>query len=296
MNNSSNDTPAIDWTRDGDLESYVARALDDKQIPNCLWSDGALSIYGCPSSQEMVANHRQKSSAWMVPDRVIHRVPQALAGTSFVSCTEGEDCHVLDKERVHPFPDVHVHVHREGQPGYAVEFYKQSRLFWGLPPPPLGVPRSGDPFYMLVTDERLSEPAVLSRGRQPAGNHPVKILVPTHYTIGMALLALRDLEESMNRDHWLGVMKQLWFMIIDDENPILDSNSLTGVYHNIMYAFGDWLLSRQPDRVQRGHEYIYRVHHEWKAAGRLPPPDRGAFFWGPGGDVIPLAGDHFVLQ
>ncbi|PYH87743.1 hypothetical protein BO71DRAFT_436426 [Aspergillus ellipticus CBS 707.79] len=258
------------WNRECDLESFVAFSLEEHEIPSCIWSEAALSIYGLPMSEESDLN----STAWIIPDILLGVTCLVLHNKKFSLCVD-RNCDLLSGHGFHPPPDMHIHVKPDSEHGgitHDLTFYRKSRVFWAFPDPPLGAPAPDDPTYMLVTDARLPEHPD-ERGRQPTGNYPVKILTPARYIEGTILLALRDLVGSANEFHWSSVVQHLWELVADEENDLVTLDDLSGPFGEHMKHFGQYYFFKDLSIHENGRKYIFEVHSKMKEFKKLPPAE-----------------------
>ncbi|KAH8424447.1 uncharacterized protein LDX57_002198 [Aspergillus melleus] len=81
-----------------ELESYVAKLLDQAGIPNFIWGDPVLDILGTPSLPPY--------SGWAIPDHCIEAAAKTLDEANFPPCTQGRDCTVFQMIS-NPYPDYH---------------------------------------------------------------------------------------------------------------------------------------------------------------------------------------------
>ncbi|PLB53542.1 hypothetical protein P170DRAFT_463197 [Aspergillus steynii IBT 23096] len=266
-----------------ELESYVARLLDEAGVPNFIWGEAIISILGVPT--------QITSSSWAIPDSLIDTAAKVLDDAKFPPCTQGrEHCRVFNSMSTHPYPDYHWHTdHRypTEPPTFTtgVFLYRKSRLFWTFPEPPIGRPPPGDRFYMLTSDPRIRRLNPISRGPQSADPavYPVKMPTPARYTEAMLLLTLRDLVGTHALMHW---EIESGYMLGWDDQKDGDRNLDVDELDEPFREWAKIMLDAQyGERI--GDVVAYRWRHrtyvEMKRKNLLPPPEGplNTFIWRP---------------
>ncbi|KAI9367011.1 hypothetical protein BJX61DRAFT_547910 [Aspergillus egyptiacus] len=263
------------------LDARVARVLDEAGVPNFTWGDCYLLIIG--------ARFTPGFSGWVVPDELIDKAKEALDKDGFPGCFQGEQCHYYWKNLALPFPDCHYHTdleypekpqrHANGtSPSHGVLLYKQSRLFWEFPRPPLGAPAPYDQYYMLTSDPRIknwpdSDSNSNGRGRHPEGRYPVKMAVPARYAEAMVLSHIRYLRaDNVVKFYW----ERVFHHLINPTYVMALNLKIDDINEPFREFVKRWVSEEHCKKVDDswGLRYSYRLWLDMKKRKQLPPPER----------------------
>ncbi|KAE8152616.1 hypothetical protein BDV25DRAFT_150733 [Aspergillus avenaceus] len=131
-----------------DLVASISLLLKKACVPNLLWGNYLLTVYGVSAIVDGVD--------FVVPEALVDSAFSTLLKAGFCSCTKGAECPYTNPLR-YPFPSVHLHVDTKT----TVLLYRKSDVLWALPDFELA-PQSGISDIMSASDMRLPT-AILGR-------------------------------------------------------------------------------------------------------------------------------------
>ncbi|KAI1952885.1 hypothetical protein LOZ57_000968 [Ophidiomyces ophidiicola] len=102
------------------LLARVSRLLESNDVPNVLWGNFLVTIYGVPSLSNDIA--------FAVPNDKVSAARATLCRTDLKECNA--ECYVMDPFRTHPHPAVHFHLHNHD---LYISIYPQSQVLPNLP-------------------------------------------------------------------------------------------------------------------------------------------------------------------
>ncbi|OJJ50089.1 hypothetical protein ASPZODRAFT_1104119 [Penicilliopsis zonata CBS 506.65] len=177
---------------DNDLVILIASLLNAANVPNILWGNYLLTIYGVPTVVDGVS--------FIVPDESIDISFSTLSEAGFLPCSQGLECQHSNSPYCKPYKHLHIDDELE------VSLFRESDLLWEFPD--LKSSQYTDPNIISASDERLPS-ATLGRGRgRFLCPSPVRIPSPVRYCEALIFLLCRDYE-TVRRSYWMALLTYL---------------------------------------------------------------------------------------
>ncbi|KAL2698263.1 hypothetical protein AAEP93_010973 [Penicillium crustosum] len=185
---------------DNDLVWSISTLLDSIGVPNLLWGNYLLTVYGVPTIVD--------EAAFVVPDDLAQAVFSSLMNAGFLPCNESSGC------------------------PHSVSLYQKSDVLWEFED--LDLLPDENPDIMLASDDRLPS-ASLGRGRGRFLSHPCAVKIPCamSYCEALILLLCRD-RDSICESYWLAILSYMLEYV--DGTDILDENKLQEGYRKFYHA------------------------------------------------------------
>lgn len=192
-----------------DLVASISSLLDAINVPNLLWGNYLLTVYGVPTVVDVSILSRNdwfykiintvKDVSFVVPDALIEFSFSTIAEAGFHLCSRYLDCPHSNSPQCQP-PYKHLHIDYD----LAILLYKKSDVLWEFPEFEAAF-RDTSPDIMFASDARLP-PATLGRGR---GRFPhlssVRIPSASRYCEALILLLCRDYGTA-RETYWLAIL------------------------------------------------------------------------------------------
>ncbi|KAL5041834.1 hypothetical protein BDW71DRAFT_201043 [Aspergillus fruticulosus] len=196
-----------DRNLDINLVGSISSLLNAAGVPNLLWGNYLLTVYGVPTIVDV-------SVSFVVPDALLETGLSTLSHAGFLSCTQGPKC---------PFANAapclatvkHLHINDE----LVISLHRKSDVLWDFPGFEIDA-NSAD--IMSAADTRLP-PAILGRGqgRFPPYLSGVRIPSAVRYCEAIILLLCRD-HGSPREPYWMAILTYLLEYV--DETDIFQEN------------------------------------------------------------------------
>ncbi|KAF9249977.1 hypothetical protein DTO027I6_9111 [Penicillium roqueforti] len=182
-------------------------------IPNLLWGNYLLTVYGVPTIVD--------EAAFVTPDDLTQVAFSSLKSAGFLPCNS-LGCPHLDANRVPP-AFKHLHINDE----VAVSLYRKSDVLWEFD-------LENNPDIMIASDDRLLS-ASLGRGRGRFLSCPCTVKIPSavKYCEALILLLCRDYDSSYET-YWLAILSYILEYV--NGTDILDENKLQEGYRKFYHA------------------------------------------------------------
>ncbi|PYI06178.1 hypothetical protein BO78DRAFT_461352 [Aspergillus sclerotiicarbonarius CBS 121057] len=207
---------------DNDLVTSISSLLDAINIPNLLWGNYLLTVYGVPTIVDGIS--------FVIPDALIEISFSTLAEAGFHLCSRHLDC--PHSNSIHcPPPYKHLHIDDE----LAISLYKKSDVLWEFPEFETTFhDTSADITIMFASDARLPL-ATLGRGRGRFFPHlsSVRIPSPSKYCEAVILLLCRDYGTA-RESYWLAILTYVVEFV--DGTDIFDEGGLREGYRRFYHA------------------------------------------------------------
>jgi hypothetical protein len=204
---------------DNDLVVSISCLLDAANVPNLLWGNYLLTVYGVPTVVDGVS--------FVVPDSLTEISFSTLSEAGFHHCTRHLDCPHSSSAQCQP-PYKHLHIDDE----LAISLYRKSDTLWEFPNFEAVFHDAGSDI-MFASDVRLP-PATLGRGRgrflQPC---PVRIPSALRYCEALILLLCRD-HGSACETYWMAILTYMVEFV--DGTVILNEEGLREGYKQFYHA------------------------------------------------------------
>ncbi|KAJ5678021.1 uncharacterized protein N7477_003654 [Penicillium maclennaniae] len=135
---------------DNKLVASLCEILGFAAVPNLLWGNYLLTVYGVPTIINDVG--------FVIPDDKIGTASSALEGAGYVLCPEGVNCPFV-YGCLAPIPSEHFHINQD----MIISLYRKSEMLWRLE----NFDSSGlnDSEDMISASDLRLPPSVLGRGR-----------------------------------------------------------------------------------------------------------------------------------
>ncbi|KAE8389680.1 hypothetical protein BDV23DRAFT_93825 [Aspergillus alliaceus] len=221
---------------DNDLVISISCLLDAANVPNLLWGNYLLTIYGIPTIVDGVS--------FVVPDSLIETSFSTLFEAGFLPCPRHTDCLRSGSAQCQP-PYRHLHIDDE----LAISLYRKSDTLWEFPDFEAAFHDAGSDI-MFASDVRLP-PATLGRGRgrflQPS---PVRIPSALRYCEALILLLCRDLGSACET-YWMAILTYMLEFV--DGTVIFNEEGLREGYKQFYHALklGDPTMYRILEGLRR---------------------------------------------
>ncbi|KAK2754561.1 hypothetical protein FQN54_006962 [Arachnomyces sp. PD_36] len=194
---------------DGKLITLISGNLDELNVPNVLWGDCLMNVYGVP----------------LKPTDITFVVPDALISIAYVGiyckklllpCPDYDECYKC-RPCIYPRPEKHFHL---PEPSYnpqeapqtpRVEIATQSQVLWGMTSLRKNPSKPGDENFMFIPSPCL-----------PAGElsddinfQTVKIPTAARLTEALIRLFVRDKkkEEEARSRYWMNMLRHIHFYV-----------------------------------------------------------------------------------
>ncbi|CAG8380372.1 hypothetical protein CBS147333_9308 [Penicillium roqueforti] len=202
-----------------DLVSSISSLLDSINVPNLLWGNYLLTVYGVPTIVD--------EAAFVIPDDLTQVALSSLMSAGFLPCNQSSGCPHSDTLRVPP-AFKHLHINDE----LVVSLYRKSDVLWEFED--LRYLPEKNPDIMIASDDRLPS-ASLGRGRGRFSSHPCTVKLPcaVRYCEALILLLCRDYDSSYET-YWLAILSYMLEYV--DGTDILDENKLQEGYRKFYHA------------------------------------------------------------
>ncbi|KAJ5121092.1 uncharacterized protein N7515_009053 [Penicillium bovifimosum] len=189
-----------------DLISSISSLLDSIDVPNLLWGNYLLTIYGVPTIVD--------EAAFVIPDDLIEIAFSSLTSAGFLPCIQS-NCRHSETPRVPP-ASKHLHIDDE----IAVSLYRKSDVLWEFEDLRF-MPENN--LVILASDTRLPS-ATPGHGRGRF-SHPCTVKIPSaeKYCGAVILLLCRDYDSSY-ATYWMAILCYLLEYV--DGTDIFDESRL----------------------------------------------------------------------
>ncbi|CAG8248441.1 unnamed protein product [Penicillium salamii] len=213
------------------LVATISKILTSAGVPNILWGNYLLTIYGVPTIVDGVA--------FVVPDDLTETASSSLRKAGFAACVKGLGCPFLTAYQRLPLV-THLHIDDE----LVISIYRKSDVLWELSWSDL----------VSASDPRLPS-AVIGRGRGRFAPEcdSVQVPHPVRYCETLILLLCRD-HCTKPANYWMAMLSYVLEYVDVDETDIFDENSLGEEYQPFYHALkvGEWsLMYRLLDELRR---------------------------------------------
>lgn len=219
------------------LVGSISSLLSAAGVPNLLWGNYLLTVYGVPTIVDVSVVSlyalsierlliRCQGVSFVVPDALLEAGRSTLSFAGFLSCTQGPKC---------PYPNAasclatatHLHINDE----LVISLHRKSDVLWDFPDLGIGA-NSTD--IMSAADTRLP-PARLGRGqgRFPPYLSGVRIPSAVRYCEAIIYLLCRD-HESPREAYWMAILTYLLEYV--DETDFFQENWLREGYRQFYRA------------------------------------------------------------
>ncbi|CAG8146602.1 unnamed protein product [Penicillium salamii] len=201
-----------------DLVSSIASLLDSISVPNLLWGNYLLTVYGVPTIVD--------GAAFVVPDDLIEVAFSSLMSAGFLPCSQ-TGCPHSDTSRRRPAYK-HLHINDE----LAVSLYRKSDVLWEFEDLRFGSEKNPD--TMIASDGRLPS-AFPGRGQGRFSSLPCDVIIPcaVRFCEALILLLCRDYR-STYEIYWLAMLTYMLEYV--DDTDILDESKLQEGYRKFYHA------------------------------------------------------------
>lgn len=231
---------------DNDLIASVSHVLHTGGVPNLLWGNYLLTVYGVPTivdvripptyhhcSPEATTNfYCPQDAAFIVPDTLIESAYTILADKGFIPCAPSFNCARSHTRRCPP-PTNHLHI----DDNLAVSLHRKSDILWAIPDlEDIDLSGGTDPHVMLACDRRLPRPVPgRGRGRFSSALDAVWIPSAVRYCEALIILLCRDYG-SAYEDYWVVLLTYMLEFV--DGTELLDEDRLGEEYRSFYRALG----------------------------------------------------------
>ncbi|QKX55964.1 uncharacterized protein TRUGW13939_03063 [Talaromyces rugulosus] len=189
-------------------------------IPNVLWGNYLLTIYGVPTVVEGVA--------FVVPDALVDRSFSTLRGAGFHLCPENLDC-VYSNGRRYLRATTHLHI----ADNLAIPLYRKSDVLWDLPDFELAS-KDNYPHIISASDTRLPLASLgRGRGRFLPELKSTRIPSATKYCEAIILLLCRD-HDTLYTGYWMSILTYILEFV--DGTDMFDEQYLGESYQKFYHA------------------------------------------------------------
>ncbi|KAF3394146.1 hypothetical protein F1880_005527 [Penicillium rolfsii] len=205
---------------DDKFVARVSQVLNAAGVPNLLWGNYLLSVYGVPTITEDVA--------FVVADEHTAMASSALKEADFSPCRKGSSCPRSPGFQARP-PAEHLHINED----FVISLYKKSDMLWKF-----GVfggcQFEQSPHILSASDVRLPL-AVPGRGRGRFSQEFPFVRIPSAATFCEALILLicRDYD-TVYETYWLAMLTYILEYV--DETEVFDEKDLGGEYRKFYAA------------------------------------------------------------
>ncbi|KAL2812502.1 hypothetical protein BJX63DRAFT_396506 [Aspergillus granulosus] len=201
---------------DRNLVASISSLLDDVNIPNLLWGNYLLTVYGVPTIVDGVC--------FVVPDTLIDIAFSTLAKAGFQPCSSPVDCPHQKWQQ----PYIHLHLNDE----LAIKLHRQTDILWDFPELETAFHKTNQDI-MLASDARLPQ-ATLGRGRGRF-SYPtsVQILSASRYCEALISLLCRDYD-TIFASYWMAILTYIVEFV--DGTDVFDEESLRDGYKQFYHA------------------------------------------------------------
>ncbi|CBF89403.1 predicted protein [Aspergillus nidulans FGSC A4] len=206
-----------DQQLDSDLVTSISSLLDSVNVPNLLWGNYLLTVYGVPTVVDGVS--------FVVPDALIEISFSTLAEAGFRPCSRPYACPHSNSRQP---PYKHLHIDDE----LAISLYRKSDVLWEFPEFEAALDHD-DLNIMCASDVRLP-PATLGRGR---GRFPhfsfVRIPSASRYCEALILLLCWGYGTACET-YWMAILTYMLEYV--DGTDILDEENMRDGYKQFYHA------------------------------------------------------------
>ncbi|KAJ6126328.1 hypothetical protein N7523_001940 [Penicillium sp. IBT 18751x] len=208
---------------DRNLVAKLCQILDSAAVPNLLWGNYLLTVYGVPTIVEDVA--------FVVLDDNIETASSALQAARYALCPKGVSC-----PRVHGFhtppPSEHFHIYQD----LTIFLYRKSEMLWKFED--LEFSRFKDAVdVMSASDLRIptSTPG-RGQGRVSPEMSFVKIPSAVKFCEASILLLCRDYD-TIHETYWMAILTYILEYV--DGTDMFDGKDLGDEYQRFYFAIRD---------------------------------------------------------
>ncbi|PYI31704.1 hypothetical protein BP00DRAFT_343229 [Aspergillus indologenus CBS 114.80] len=175
---------------DNNLVGSIASLLNAAGVPNLLWGNYLLTVYGVPTIVDGVA--------FVVPDALLEKGLSTLSGAGFLPCTQGLECPCLGAPQSLSSL-AHLHINDE----LVVSLYRKSEMLWDFPEFDIAT----DSADIISASDGHLPLASLARGqgRFPAYLSAVRIPTAIRYCEAVINLLCRD-HKAPREPYWLAIV------------------------------------------------------------------------------------------
>ncbi|KAJ5742469.1 uncharacterized protein N7511_011488 [Penicillium nucicola] len=210
-------------TLDERLVATISSIFTSAGVPNTLWGNYLLTVYGVPTIVDGVA--------FVIPDESTKIALTSIRKAGFAGCLPGLGCPVLDGYRGN-LPIEHWHIDDE----LVISVYRKSDVLWEISF------SEGSLDILNASDERLpSAVPGRGRGRFPPEFGSVQIPHPVRYCEAVIMLLCRD-NGTRSANYWMAILTYILEYV--DETVLFDENSLGEAYKSFYRALKEGDFSR----------------------------------------------------
>ncbi|KAF4767564.1 hypothetical protein N7455_011273 [Penicillium solitum] len=203
---------------DNDLVSSISTLLNSIGVPNLLWGNYLLTVYGVHTIVD--------EAAFVVPDDLGQAAFYSLMSAGFLPCNESSGC---PHSGTFGVTTAFKHLHIDDE--LPVSPYRKSEVIWEFEG--LDFLPDKSPEIMLASDDRLPS-ASLGRGRGRFLSHPCAVKIPcaVSYCEALILLLYRG-RDSVCESYWLAILSYMLEYV--DGTDILGENKLQEGYRKFYH-------------------------------------------------------------
>ncbi|KAJ9301024.1 hypothetical protein DTO217A2_7800 [Paecilomyces variotii] len=206
---------------DHELVAAISSRLDSVGVPNILWDNYLLTVYGVPTIVDSIA--------FVIPDKLLTVAYSALLNTGFLPCALGTGC-IYSSMRYRPTPSSHLHITEER----VVSLYQKSQTLLIFPDFDKMLHDAGNPYIMHASDPQLpSASPGRGAGRFSSSLHPVRIPTAIKYCEAVIHLLCRD-RGSAYEGYWVVLLT--YIMEYVDGTSIFNEEALAQPYQRLYHA------------------------------------------------------------
>ncbi|KAJ5702896.1 hypothetical protein N7488_010444 [Penicillium malachiteum] len=208
---------------DARLVAVISGIFTSAGVPNTLWGNYLLTVYGVPTIVDGVA--------FVVPDELTKTASTSIQKAGFTACPEGLGCHVLDGSRGN-LPFEHFHLDHE----VIISLHRKSDVLWELSF------SEGSLDILDASDKRLPSAAPgRGRGRLPPEFDSVQIPHPVRYCEAVVMFLCRD-HGTRSANYWMAILTYIVEYV--DKTFLFDENSIGEAYKSFYRALKEGDFSR----------------------------------------------------
>ncbi|KAL4971054.1 uncharacterized protein BDV14DRAFT_194835 [Aspergillus stella-maris] len=242
---------------DNDLVSSVSNLLTEADIPNILWGNYVLSIYGVPTMVE--------GTFFVVPDEQVDVAGSLITEAGFLKCSKPLECPFS----IAPYsPNPHMHMHMTDD--IVVGLHRKSVILPRFPDLKIACDDSS-PDTMYASDTRLPEYFVGRGGGRFLEPTSVRVPTPLRYCESILWLYCRDYATQLD-SYWSVVITYLTEFV--EEAGIFNKEDLGEGYKELYYGFyqGRMAIMRLLEEVRSifaGRKEISSLESEFAELAKL---------------------------
>ncbi|KAH2905095.1 hypothetical protein KXV75_008698 [Aspergillus fumigatus] len=200
------------------LVGSISSLLSAAGVPNLLWGNYLLTVYGVPTIVDGVS--------FVVPDALLETGRSTLSYAGFLPCTQGPKCPYPNSA---PCLETATHLHTNDE--LVISLHRKSDVLWDFPDLEIGA-NSTD--IMSAADTRLPRERLgRGQGRFPPSLSGVRIPSTVRYCEAMIRLLCLD-SESPREPYWMAILTYLLEYV--DETDIFQKKWLREGYRQFYEA------------------------------------------------------------